>query len=202
VERQSLAYDSAAVLLERAGQLAREHHLAALDAEITFERGNLLANRGDLPDALSAFAEALQLAQASSNPVYTIMAQNNLAYHTLLTGDVARAQAHIDAAVELTERYAPSSLWQYVPSTAGEIALAQGKLDVADEAFTRAFAAAQAWDNRVHMANVRVNQARVAQARNDRDRARELMAEAQELFGTAANPFVRDKIARISAELT
>jgi tetratricopeptide (TPR) repeat protein len=172
-----------------------------MQAQIAFERGNLLANSGDLPAALAAFAEALRLAEETSNPVYAAMTQNNLAYHTLLTGDVTSAQAHIRAAEELTEHYGLSFLWQFVHSTAGEIALAQGELDAADAALARAFEAARAWDNRVHMANVRANQALLARARDDPAQARALLDQARELFGAAADPFVRDKIARLSAEL-
>jgi tetratricopeptide (TPR) repeat protein len=202
VERQSQAYDAAAKLLDHAGQLAQEHQLAALIQHIAFERGNLFANRGDLQAALSAFAEALHLAEASTNPVYAAMASNNLAYHTLLTGDLAQAQQHIDSAVALTERYALSFMWQYVSSTTGEIALARGELDSADAAFERAFDVARAWDNLVHMANVRVNQALVAQARNNWDRAHELLEEARTTFGDAVDPVVRDKIVRASAALS
>jgi hypothetical protein len=61
--------------------------------------------------------------------------------------------------------------------------------------------AAQAWDNRVHMANVRVNQAQVARARDDRPQARALLDEARELFGEVVDPFVRDKIMQLRAEL-
>jgi tetratricopeptide (TPR) repeat protein len=201
VERQSEAYAVAATQLEHATRLAQTHRLAGLEAQIAFERGNLQANRGDLQSALAAFAEALHLAQASSNPVIAAMAENNLAYHALLTGDRASARQHILSAVDLTERYALSFLWQYVHSTAGEIALAHGELEVADQAFMQAFEAAQVWGNRVHMANVRATQAQVALARDDGAEARALLAEARELFGTAIDPFVRDKIARIGAEL-
>jgi DNA-binding SARP family transcriptional activator len=199
VERHSQAYEAAAALLDRASKLARDNKLAALDVQIAFERGNLLANQGDLHAAVGAFAEALRLAEASTNLVFAVMAWNNLAYHTLLIGDIARARQHIAVAAELTERYALSFLWQYVSSTTGEIALAQGELDAADAAFARAFEAARAWQNRVHMANVRANQALIAHARHDAARARALVEEAQGLFGAAADPFVRDRIARAGA---
>lgn len=76
--------------------------------QVAFGRGNLLANRGDLQAAVTSFAEALRLAEASGTVVQAAMAHNNLAYHTLLTGDVVQVQRHIDAAAELTERYALS----------------------------------------------------------------------------------------------
>jgi tetratricopeptide (TPR) repeat protein len=201
VERQSEAYAAAAAQLDQATALVQAHELAGMRAQIAFERGNLLANSGDLPAALAAFAEALRLAEESANPVYAAMAQNNLAYHTLLTGDVAYAQAHIRAAEELAERYGLSFLSQFVHSTVGEIALAQGDLGAADAALARAFAAARAWDNRVHMANVRGTQALLARAHGHRAEADALLDAARELFGAAVDPFVRDKIARLSAQL-
>ena len=127
--------------------------------------------------------------------------RRRLAYHTLLAGNVAQAQRHADTAVELTKLYALGFLWQYVWSTAGEIALARGEWDSAEAAFERAFEAARAWNNRVHMVNVRVNQALVAQARNKWNRARELLEAARAVFDDAVNPVVRGKIVRVSAEL-
>ncbi len=103
--------------------------------------------------------------------------------------------------MDLTERYALSFLWQYVWSTAGEIALARGDLSSADAAFGRAFAVAQAWDNQVHMANVRINQALVAQARNETVQARALVEAARDLFGASADPFVGNKIERVTKAL-
>jgi tetratricopeptide (TPR) repeat protein len=201
VARQSQAYDDASAQLDRAAQLVRVHQLPELAPQIAFERGNLLANRGDLRAALAAFAEALQLARAVKNPLYEAMAHNNLAYHAMLAGELDMAHKHMRDAEALAEQYALSFLWQYVHSTAGEIALAQGQLDTADRAFARALDAARAWDNRVHIANVRVNQALVAHTRNDLAQAHALLDEAQLVFGDAVDPFVRDKIARYRAEL-
>ena len=170
-------------------------------AQSAFERGNLLANRGDLRGAIPAFEESLRIAAASANPVQQMLSHNNLAYHLMLLGDLDPAQAHIREALALAERYALGMAWQYVYSTLGEIALAVGKLDEADAAFERALVAAQSWNNDVQIANLRVNQALVARARSELDRARELLAEAQAAFGAAVEPYVRDKIARYRAEL-
>ena len=133
--------------------------------------------------------------------VQVALAHNNLAYHTLLMGDLVEAQRQIDAAMEQTERYALSFVWQFVWSTAGEIALAREEIQRAEQAFDRAFEAARAWDNRVHMANVRSNQARLAQLQNNQGRARALVDEARDLFGASADPFVGNKIERVSRAL-
>ncbi|HEU5098451.1 MAG TPA: AAA family ATPase [Roseiflexaceae bacterium] len=201
VERQSQAYDLAVAQFDYAAELARQHRLTRLEAHIAFERGNLLADRGDRPAAIVAFREALRLASASESTIEAALAHNNLAYHLLLAGDISAARAHIRPATELAERYAVGFLLQYVYSTAGEIALAEGQLDQAEVAFARAFEAAHEADNRVHMANLRANQALVALERAEPDSAQALLAEARALFGDALDPFVRDKIAVVVEKL-
>jgi hypothetical protein len=51
------------------------------------------------------------------------------------------------------------------------------------------------------MANVRGTQALLARAHGHRAEADALLGAARELFGAAVDPFVRDKIARLSAQL-
>lgn len=51
------------------------------------------------------------------------------------------------------------------------------------------------------MANVRVNQALVAQAQEQWDHAHTLVEEAAVLFEGAVDPVVRDKIARVRSDL-
>ncbi len=202
VERQSQNYAAAVAYMERAAQLARQQQMFSMEAEIAFERGNLLADDGERSGALAAFEEAVRLGQVHPNPTVLAMANNNLAYHTLQTGDTVRAREHLQAAVAITEQHALSFHWQYVHSTQGEIALAEGALDEADAAFARAFEAAQTWGNRVHMANVRINQAYVAHARHQPEQARALLDEAQELLDGSVDPFVRRKIALAEEELS
>jgi DNA-binding SARP family transcriptional activator len=201
VHRHREAFDAAAAELDTTDRIIKTHHLLAQAGQSAFERGNLLANQGNVHAALAAFAEALQLAREIKNPISQAMAHNNLAYHAALVGELERAQQHVRDAAALAEQYALSLLWQYIHSTAGEIALAQGQLDSADTAFRDALAAAQAWDNRAHIANLRVNQARVALARSDLTQAHTFLTEAQAVFGDAVDPYVRNKIARYRAEI-
>jgi hypothetical protein len=51
------------------------------------------------------------------------------------------------------------------------------------------------------MANVRVNQALAAQARDDEAAARALREDATPLFGAASDPFVGGKLARAWAAI-
>lgn len=201
VDRFSQAFDDAQAQLDRVDQLLQSHDLPFEAAQSAFERGNLLANRGDLRAAIPAFEESLRIAEASANPMQQMLAHNNLAYHLMLLGDLDPAQQQIQAALALSERFALGMARQYVYSTLGEIAFALGKLDDADAAYERALAGARAWNNDVQIANLRVNQALVARARNDLPRARALLDEAQAIFGAAVEPYVRDKILRYRAQL-
>jgi tetratricopeptide (TPR) repeat protein len=202
VDRLSRDFDAAEAQLNHADRLIQTHNLPFQAAFSAFERGNLLANRGELQAAIAAYAESLRIAQAVDNPMQQALSRNNLAYHHLLVGDFDAAQAHIHAALALAEQFALGLLWQYLYSTAGEIASAQGRLDAADTAFAQALEAARAWNNRVQIANIHVNQALVARARHDLPCARALLLEAQAVFGAAVDPFVWDKIARYQDELT
>ncbi|MBV9787759.1 MAG: AAA family ATPase, partial [Chloroflexi bacterium] len=201
VDRFSQAFDDAEAQLDLVDQLLQDHDLPFEASQSAFERGNVLANRGELRAAIPAYEQALRIAEASGNPQQQMLAHNNLAYHLMLLGDLDPAQEHIRVAQQLSERFALGVAWQYVYSTLGEIMFALGKLDEADAAFERALEAATAWHNAVQIANLRVNQALVARARNDLPRAHALLDEAQTTFGTAVEPYVRDKILRYRAEI-
>lgn len=203
VERQSQAYTTALTYIERADHVVREHGLTGWAMQVAFERGNLLASQGELEAAVDAFAEAHQLAKAVDDIFGMAFAGNNLAYHTLLAGDAAQAKQQIDAALTLAERYNLNLLFQYVYSTAGEIALALDDLTGAEEAFERAFTNAESRDNRVQMANVRASQAILARARHKPTEATALTEEAWVLFGnTTSDHHVRQRLESISTDLS
>jgi tetratricopeptide (TPR) repeat protein len=171
--------------------------------QAAFERGNLLANHGEIEAAVAAFTEAHRLAERGNDLFGMAFAGNNLAYHTLLAGKADLAQQQIEAAITLTEQYKLTLLSQYVYSTAGEIALARQDLARAEEAFDQAYTAAQSRDNRIQMANVRASQALVAQARHKPAEAHALVEEAWSLFGeTATDYHVRQRLERISKDIS
>ncbi len=182
-------------------RLAQERGAAAGRPEVVaqghFERGNLLANQGDLVAAVAAFGAAQALAAQVGSPVQQAMAANNLAYHTLLLGDLAAATAHLAVAWQVVEQYALGALWQYLYSTAGELALAQGDLDAAVEHFNAAETAAQRWHNEAHIANVQINQAAVALARGAPADAQRWLTQAQLHLSGQAEPFVAAKLAAL-----
>jgi len=169
---------AADALLARATEVASAAQLTRPGAFVAFERGNLLADRGGPDGALAAFEAALRGAELTGDTLLATMAHNNLAFRAIRVGELDAAQAHLAQARERAERHALGFLAQYLWSTAGELALAQGRLAEADDAFVRAYAAAAAVDNRVHQANVRLNQANAALARGAGSQARALVLEA------------------------
>lgn len=201
IDRLTRAFEDAEAQLELVDQILRTHQMPQHAAISAFERGNLLANRGELRAANAAFARSLELSRTANDPVHQAMAHNNLAYHLMLVGDLEAAERHLAAAIDLANRFALGLFLQYVYSTAGEIALARGDLAAADAALSRALDAARSWNNTVHIANIYVNQALVARARNDLSRARSLLERAQTIFNGSIDPFVQNKIARYRAEL-
>ncbi|MEZ4679917.1 MAG: hypothetical protein R2932_37430 [Caldilineaceae bacterium] len=139
-----------------------------------FEWGNLCLERGDFVMAVDKFTQARQVAQSRQSILFHTLALNNLAYATLLTGAIAAARAQIDEALALAETYALRSVQYYLLSTAGEIALAGGKLELATERFEQALVLAEKYDNSTFVANLQAHLGRVAHAQGQEARARQL----------------------------
>ncbi|GAB4533560.1 MAG: AAA family ATPase [Anaerolineae bacterium] len=164
-------------LLEAAA-LADENDLPEMSARSQFELGNLLAQRGHLAAALDAFERTIALAQAGSARILEILGHNNLAYHAHLTGDLALARKHIEIGLAMAEAHALFIPRQYLYSTRGEIALAEGELDEAEAWFNRALGEAEKFNNHFQAANIRANLGLVARARGDLDEALAALEDA------------------------
>lgn len=182
--------------VQRAVEVALASRLPHLAAMPAFERGNLLADRGDLDGARLAFEDALASARATDNLVLETIVLNSLAFRAIRAGELDEAGRWLAEAQARAERGALGFVRQYLWSTTGELALARGQLDAADAAFAQAYEAALALGNRAHQANVRLNQAEVALARGERARALELVVAAHERFGQAADQFLRGRLRR------
>ncbi|MCB8959116.1 MAG: AAA family ATPase [Ardenticatenales bacterium] len=164
--------------LIEATQLAGEYHLPAIAAQGQFALGNVLAERGDYEEAVQVFAQSIVLAQAAGNLALEVYGHNNLAYHALLAHDLDTAQAQIESGMALAQEHALFIPWQYLYSTRGEIALAQGQLDEAESFFHRALSEAEKHGNQLQVANIGANLSRVARERGDSDGALILLTEA------------------------
>lgn len=165
------ALDEAEGHLNEAAQLATANHLLRIATASRFELGTLLALRGDLPGALAAYRESIAQARQAGDPFQEVLGHNNAAYHSILAGDLPAAREHITAALAIAESGALRLPLQYLYSTRGELALAEGDPADAETWFTRGLAEAERAGNRKQAANYQANLGLAARARGDLDTA-------------------------------
>lgn len=187
--------------LAEAIRLTTDYDLPALDSIGRFELGNLLAQRGDLTAALQSYKKSLDLAKASDELFQQVLAHNNLAYHWLLAGDLVTARQQLESGLALVEKYELLLPRQYLYSTSGEIALAEGNLAGAQNWFEQALAEAHRNGNRPQAANIRANMGLVARARGDLDEALLLLEEARSMITGLTAPHLQSQIDLWLAEL-
>jgi predicted ATPase len=187
--------------LLRASEIAEANNLTQTALQSQFERANLLAQRGELQDAVKLFALTAEQSKANANPVQEMLAYNNLAYHEHLLGDMTAARAHIETALAMSEEYSLSPFSQYLFSTYGEIALAEGELADAERWFEQAMAEAIVANNQPHHANLKASMGKLAQVRGDLDAALLLLQEARLALPADGESFLRIKIELWTAEL-
>ncbi len=155
--------------LRLAAQHAREQQLYQIGARSLFFLGNLLAEQGDLSSALSAFAESIQLAEQAGDEFQQALGLNNLAYHSVLAGDLETAHRTVDQGIQLAEQRALRLPLQHLYSTRGEIALAEQQWKEAESWFTRGLAEAERNQNEREVANAHANLALAARGQGDLD---------------------------------
>jgi len=180
--------------LIEATHLAAENDLSAIAARGQFALGNVLAERGKLNQAVQAFKQSVVLAQAAGDLALEVYGHNNLAYHALLAGDLPMAREHIQIGMELSEAHDLFIPWQYLYSTRGEIALAQGQLNEAESFFNQALTEADKHNNLIQAANVRANLGLVARDRDDLDEALILLTDASKTVRDLSAPHLRTQI--------
>jgi DNA-binding SARP family transcriptional activator len=136
-------------------------------AQVEFELGNLAAQQGQLTEAVAHYREALRLTATGrsdeSQRIY-VLAHNNLAYHLHLLGD-PEATSYAQRAAELVRDKGMLTLFSYVASTQGELALAAGDLAAAEGYFQQGLANAQRLAQRERIAGLTANLGLVAQRR-------------------------------------
>ena len=188
------AFDEAERHLMEAATLATRHHLPGLASQSRFELGNLLAQRGDLDQALQAYQDSITFATQANEPLQEALAHNNYAYHALLSGNLAAAHEHIEHALVLADAVAIRMPRQYLYSTRGEIALAEQQWAEAEAWFQRGFSEAEYAGNTAQMANLRANLGLAAQGRGDLDGALILLESAHRLNADHLAPYLQTQI--------
>lgn len=185
-----------------ATRLATEHNLASKIAlQSWFGWGNLSVQRGDFAQAQAKFKRALDLAQAINDIYFEALCYNNLSYAALLADDLATARLTIETGLDFVNGHELMRPRQYLYSTRGEIALAEGDLDAAERWFTRGAEEAERYENAMHLVNIRANLGRVARARGDSDEAMRLLTTARRAIPTASVQHLQMQIDLWLAEL-
>jgi DNA-binding SARP family transcriptional activator/tetratricopeptide (TPR) repeat protein len=188
------ATEQAAAELARAADLAASHRLTALASRSQFELGNLRAQGGDLPAARQCMDAAIALAQTARAPFQETLVHNNAAYYALLAGDLTDARAHLQSAQDLADAWALDVPHQWLASTWGELALAEGRWDEAESWFQSGKAVAEGYLNRAQVANYNANLGQVARGRGDLEGAIALLERARGEAGALGAAYLQAQI--------
>lgn len=149
-------------------------------AQIRFELGSIAAQQGDLELAIARYRNALATAEASGVETaapWIILAHNNLAYHLHLQGDPTAAD-HAALGMRLAQERGVFGLQPYLLSTLGEIALAVGDLDQAEDYFQRGLELAERLAIPERIAGLTANLGLVALQRNEHSLALHRLSSA------------------------
>lgn len=177
VEGADLAGASQHLLI--AEQLSDVQADPATHSNIVFELGSVRAQQGDLAAAIKYYREALADAERSPSAIHQrILAHNNLAYHLHLLSD-PQAEEQAQIGLRLTQEAGILSLQPFLHSTLGEIALAQGDLDRADQEFSEGLALAERLSMPERVAGLTANLGLVAQQRGQTTLAVHRLSAAQ-----------------------
>jgi tetratricopeptide (TPR) repeat protein len=112
---------------------------ATILSQIRFELGSVLAQQGELHQAVAHYRQALETAsQADTGELIErrILSYNNLAYHLLLLGDPS-ALEYGEAGLRLAQEKGVMGLLPYLFSTLGEIALDRQDVEGAERYFNQ-----------------------------------------------------------------
>jgi tetratricopeptide (TPR) repeat protein len=142
-------------------------------AQIQFELGSVVAQQGDIPQAVAYYRQALETAtQAGEDYALEqhILALNNLAYHLhLITDDSTFAEGspkeYAQTGLRLAQEKGVLGLQAYLYSTLGEISLAAGELDEAEAYFQEGLVLAQRFSVQERVAGLTANLGLVAEKR-------------------------------------
>lgn len=161
--------------------LCRAHHHNDVLPRILFEQAGILAQQGQLEDAVSRYRDALHAAEQSpsaSGHTWRILAHNNLGYHLHLLGDHHEALRHVRLGFRFAERFGQRMIQSYLYSTSGEISLAHGDYLTAEQQFRDGLVIAEHYGMQERIAGLTANLGLVAQTRGEDDLARMLFAQA------------------------
>jgi len=149
-------------------------------ARIRFELGGIAAQQGDLERAVDIYEKARQIACSSEDDVavtYCILAFNNLGYHLHLMQD-PRARSYAEMGLKMAIEKGMLAPQTYLYSTLGEIALAEGDLDAAEQSFRKGLSLSERLAIGERIAGLNANLGRVAYLRGQNTLAIHLLSSA------------------------
>jgi DNA-binding SARP family transcriptional activator len=180
--------------LEEASRLAEENSLDLLAAHALFETGTLLAQQGNLTEAILRYRSSVIQADRAHDELQVVLGLNNLAYHLMLADRIEEAQETIDRALALDEHSALRLPRPYLYSTRGEIALAKSELEDAADWFERALAEAREQKLVEQEAVCLANQGLTARALGALDDALLRLEKACEVASQGSSAFLRARL--------
>lgn len=163
--------------------LAEPHayHGQVTPARMKYQLAAVYGQRGSSADAVASYRAALEIAQTDPSTLdttRTIMLYNNLAYHLHLLGEQTAAAECVRAGLRVAKERGSISHMPYLLSTSGEIALAQGDLDAAEQFLSEGLAEAERTPIPERISGIRANLGLVAHARGQDDLARQRLTDA------------------------
>lgn len=148
--------------------------------QILFESGSVAAQQGDLERAIHYYQEALDVASQEHDSYsleIRILAHNNLAYHQHLLG-LPDAEQDAHTGLKLAQENGILGMQTYLYSTLGEISLAAGEHDQAEDYFQKGLELAERFRISERIAGITANMGLLAQQRGQNEVALHYLSTA------------------------
>lgn len=181
------------------------HRVAGDGANLSaalFELGNALAQQGAIREAVEHYREAGAALREGEAPFLQALAENNLAYHSLLLGRLADAQGALARGRAVAEAHGLSTALLHLFSTESELHLYTGQWAEAEAAGRHGLALAESFGNLERQAGYRASLALVAAGRGLHHAAREQLELALGMIAGGTYWHLRTRMLLWLAELS
>jgi predicted ATPase/DNA-binding SARP family transcriptional activator len=165
-------------------------------AQIKYSLAGVFGQQGRIREAVEQFREVMDMLERGDSTLdilRNIMLYNNLAYHLHLLEDPS-AMDYVKKGTRLARERGSLSHLPYLYSTSGEIALAAGNLDAAEQYFSDGLTLAEQIPIPERIAGMTANLGLVAKQRGDIDLARERFRTALKLVEPLRNHHLEARI--------
>jgi tetratricopeptide (TPR) repeat protein len=131
------------------------------------ELGNIAAQEGEVEQAAAYYAQALENAQRGKEMMSEAMAWNNAAYHSLLSGDLEKANQLVQRGWALAEAHNITPVLLHLYNTVAEIRLSEKRWGEAEEFLKQGMALAEQLNSPDRRVGYLANFAEVAYGRGE-----------------------------------